>query len=93
MFVLSKPAVVAQDHMPMFKEAQEHHLLQPLSAVPPAAKVLYVSHRWTGHGEPDNQDAHAFMQVGWGVLPQRSYGSSNRRASCGCCVHVVLGVA
>eukprot|EP00752_Nemacystus_decipiens_P012726 g11275.t1 len=62
-FVLSKPAVVAQNHMPTFKEAEEHHLLQPLSSVPPAAKVLYVSHRWTGQGEPDTQDAHAFMQV------------------------------
>lgn len=63
MFVLSKPAVIAQDHMPTFKEAEEHNLLQPLSGVPPAAKVLYVSHRWTGQGEPDTQDAHAFMQV------------------------------
>eukprot|EP00903_Cladosiphon_okamuranus_P007913 g7641.t1 len=62
-FVLSKPAVIAQNHMPTFKEAQENHLLQTLSSVPPAAKVLYVSHRWTGQREPDTQDAHTFMQV------------------------------
>ncbi|CAM9946698.1 unnamed protein product, partial [Ectocarpus sp. 8 AP-2014] len=62
-FVLTKPAVLAQSHMPTFKEAQEHHLLEPMSSLPPAAKVLYVSHRWAGIGEPDTQDAHAFMQV------------------------------
>ncbi|CAM9435783.1 unnamed protein product [Ectocarpus sp. 6 AP-2014] len=62
-FVLTKPAVLAQSHMPTFKEAQEHHLLEPMSSLPPAAKVLYVSHRWAGVGEPDTQDAHAFMQV------------------------------
>ncbi|CAM9876940.1 unnamed protein product [Ectocarpus fasciculatus] len=62
-FVLTKPAVLAQSYMPTFKEAQEHHLLEPMSSLPPAAKVLYVSHRWAGLGEPDTQDAHAFMQV------------------------------
>lgn len=61
--MLSKPAVVAQQQMPTFKEAQEHQLLQPLSSVPAAARLLYVSHRWAGDGSPDTQDAHAFMQV------------------------------
>ncbi|CAM9753275.1 unnamed protein product [Scytosiphon promiscuus] len=62
-FVLTKPAVVAHKEMPTFKTAQEQKLLHPMSSLPPAAKLLYVSHRWEGPEKPDTHDAHAFAQV------------------------------
>lgn len=60
---MSRHAVIAQEKMVPFEEAQERNLLVPLSSIPPAAKLLYVSHRWTAAGHPDTQDANAQMQV------------------------------
>ena len=60
---MSRTAVMEQTKMPTFKEATKKCLLQPLSGVPPAATVLYVSHRWSGPGKADTDDGHAHMQV------------------------------
>lgn len=59
--------MTAQNEMPTFQEAKERRLLVPLSSLPPAATVLYVSHRWAGPGEADTQDGHAHMQVLFGA--------------------------
>lgn len=62
-YVMSRHAVIAQEKMVPFEEALERKLLVPLSSIPPAATLLYVSHRWAAAGQPDTQDANAQMQV------------------------------
>lgn len=60
---MSRTALMEQTKMPTFEEATRKNLLVPLSVVPPAATVLYVSHRWAGPGKADSDDGHTHMQV------------------------------
>ena len=60
---MSRTALMEQTKMPTFEEATTRNLLKPLSGVPPAATVLYVSHRWSGPGKADSDDGHTHMQV------------------------------